>query len=261
MFGRVSLSSHHFLLRNRSDAIARGAVVVLPALDSGWFGPNGPGRQVVILIALAAIAITALLVAGAAYMRDQRHRARRPDDEELFTTTPLPMPKEELARLARESTPQYAFNGLKIPRWVQAGSLLVALAITYGVAQRVGHQDNQASARTEEHQDRGGGSVRDVADDSPEDLDLAPDSTPPFAFRARDWVARDGGGCAGQLVVTRGEPNAWSLTARVHNGEGQLIDTARARVTTLRIGDVVEFSFPRADCDRIGAWEVHGTRR
>jgi hypothetical protein len=171
------------------------------------------------------------------------------------------MPKEELARLSRESTPHYAFNGLRIPRWVQAGSLLVALAITYGVAQRVGPDDTGANPRAEERQDRAAGSVRDVADDSPEDLDLAPDSTPPFAFRARDWVARDGGGCSGRLVVTRGEPNAWSLTARVHDGDGRLIDTARARVTTLDAGDVVEFSFPRADCDRIGAWEVHGTRR
>jgi hypothetical protein len=248
-------------LRNRSDAIARGVIVVLPAFDSGWFGPNGPGRQVVILIVLAAIAITALLVAGAAYVRDQRNRGRRAEEEELFTTTPLPMPKEELARLAKESTPQYAFNGLKIPRWVQAGSLLVALVITYGVAQRVAPKDTQGNPRGGAQRDRAAGGARDLADDSPEDLDLAPDSTPPLSFRARDWVARDGGGCSGQLVVTRGEATAWSLTARVHDGQGQLIDTARARVTTLRMGDVVEFTFPRADCDRIGAWEVHGTRR
>jgi hypothetical protein len=100
-----------------------------------------------------------------------------------------------------------------------------------------------------------------VPEDSPEDLDLSPDSSPAFAFQARDWVDRPGGGCAGRLEVTKGEPNAWSLTARVHDGRGQLIDTARARVASLRAGEVVEFSFPRADCDRIGAWDVRGARR
>jgi hypothetical protein len=101
----------------------------------------------------------------------------------------------------------------------------------------------------------------DLADDSPEDLDLAPDSNPAFAFRVRDWVARGGGGCAGRREVTKGEPSAWSLTARVHDGKGQLIDTARANVGELREGQVVEFTFPRADCDRIGAWDVRGARR
>jgi hypothetical protein len=102
---------------------------------------------------------------------------------------------------------------------------------------------------------------RDVADDSPEDLDLSPDSAPPFSFRVRDWVPRGEGGCAGRLEVTKGEPSAWSLTARVHDGQGQLIDTARASVSGLQEGQVVEFSFPRADCDRIGAWDVRGARR
>jgi hypothetical protein len=46
----------------------------------------------------------------------------------------------------------------------------------------------------------------------------------------------------------------------VHDDQGQLIDSARTRVATLRAGDVVEFNFPHADCDRIGAWDVHGAR-
>ena len=256
--GRVSLYSHHSLLHNRSDAIARGAVVVLPSFDSGWFGPGAPGRQTVILIALAAIAITALFVAGTAFLRDQRHRTRRPDDDEQFTTTSLPIPTDELGRVSRESPPHYAFSTLRIPRWVQAGSLLAALLITWGVAQRVRPNDVAARSRNEDQRTASASGARDVAADSPEDLDLAPDSSP-FAFQARDWVTR-GGGCTGRLEVTKGEQSAWSLTARVHDGQGRLIDTAHARVTALRTGDVVEFRFPRADCDRIGAWDVHGAR-
>jgi len=100
----------------------------------------------------------------------------------------------------------------------------------------------------------------DDTNDSPEDLDLRPDSAPAFAFRVRDWVASNGG-CAGLLEVTKGEPRSWNLTARVHDGQGQLMDTARTRVSSLNEGDVVEFKFPRVECDRIGAWEVRGTRR
>jgi len=257
---RVGFFSHHSLLNNRSDAIARGALVVLPSLDSGWFGPSGPGRQVVIVIVLAAIAIMALLVAGSAFLRNQRHRGRRSDDEELFTTTPLPIPQEELGRFSRDVPPHYAFSGLRIPRWVQAGSLLAALLITWGVAQRVGPNAVGAGGRNEDQRTPAVAAARDVADASPEDLRLSPDSNPPFAFRPRDWVTRIGGGCSGRLEVTKGEPSAWSLTARVHDGQGRLIDTAHARVTTLRTGDVVEFNFRRADCDSIGAWDVHGAR-
>jgi hypothetical protein len=215
----------------------------------------------VIVIVLAAIAIIALVVAGSAFLRGERHRARRSDDEELFTTTPFPVPKEELGRFSRESSPHYAFSTLRIPRWVQAGSLLAALLITWGVAQRVGPNDVGARSRNEDQRVAAVAAARDVAADSPEDLDPAQDSNPPFAFQARDWVTRIGGGCAGRLEVTRGEASAWSLTARVHDGQGRLIDTAQARVTTLRTGDVVEFSFPRAECDRIGAWDVRGARK
>jgi hypothetical protein len=214
----------------------------------------------VIVIVLAAIAITALLIAGTAFLRDQRQRTRRSDDEELFTTTPLPMSKEELGRVSRESPGHYAFTTLRIPRWVQAGSLLAALLITWGVAQRVGPNDAGARSRNEDQQTAAVAGARDVADDSSEGLNLAADSSPPFSFSVRDWVTRVGGGCTGRLEVTRGEPTAWSLTARVHDGQGRLIDTAHARVTTLRAGDVVEFGFPRAACDRIGAWDVRGAR-
>ena len=255
--GRVSLYPHHSLLHNRSNAIARGAIVVLPSFGSGWLNPTGPGRQMVMVIALAAIAIVALLVASSAFLRDQRHRARRSDDDELFTSTPLAVPTDEFGR--RESPPHYAFNSVRIPRWVQAGSLLAALLITWGVAQRVGPTGIGARDRNEDQRAAAAAGARDVAVDSPEDLDLAPESKP-FAFSARNWVARVGGGCTGRLEVTRGESSGWSLTARVHDGQGRLIDTAHARVTTLRAGDVVEFGFPRAACDRIGAWDVQGAR-
>jgi len=229
----------------------------LPSFDSAWFGTNGPDRQVVIVIVLAVVAIAALLVAGSAFLRGQRQRARFSSDEHVFTTTPLPMPSEELARLARESTSYNAFAGLRIPRWVQAGSLLIALVVTWTVAQRVGPNSGTAAAKRGM---RASGSSSDLSEAAPENVDVAADSGPTFAFQARDWVTRPGGGCEGQLVVTRGEPSAWTLTARVHNDEGQLIDTAHARVAALRVGDVVEFNFPRADCDRIGAWDVRGDR-
>ena len=61
--------------------------------------------------------------------------------------------------------------------------------------------------------------------------------------------------------MIEGESSAWNLTARVHDGRGQVLDSARTRVGTLRQGDVVEFNFARADCDRIGAWDVRGDRR
>jgi hypothetical protein len=239
-------------LHNRSEAFVRSAVVVLPSFDSSWFGTSGPGRQVVIVIALAVIAITALLVAGAAYLRDQRHRGRRFDEDQLFTS------REELTRFGHDS-PHHAFTVLRIPRWVQAGSLLIALVITWAVAQRF-QTNGRTSAAAQERQARASASSVDVGDGLPEDPGLTPDSDAAFAFQARDWVARKGGGCEGRMVVTKGEPSAWSLTARVHDEEGQLIDTARARVSALRVGDVVEFSFPRADCDRIGAWDVRGAR-
>ena len=234
---------------------------MLPSFDSAWLAQSGVGRQVVIVAVLAAVAVVALLVAGVAYLNDHRRHARRGiDDEELVTSTPLPVTKEEMARMARESAHQ-AFRSVGIPRWVQIGSLVVALAITWAVAQRVRGTNGVSRAEAESTEANPVVRTNDVVEDSPEELDLVPDSNPPFAFRQRDWVARAGGGCSGRLEVTRGDPSAWSLTARVHDGQGQLIDTARARVPSLREGDVVEFSFARAECDRIDAWDVRGTRR
>lgn len=253
-FSRATLT-----LNKRSEALARGAIVAMPSLDSAWLGGSTPDRQVVIVIVLAVIAVTALLVAGSAYLRDQRERARFSGEERLFTTTPIPMARDEQARFARESLPHDAFRSLRIPRWVQVGSLLVALVITWSVAQRVSPTSGLSVAAKK---GTSAASSSDLTEASPEDLNNpAADAGPTFAFRARDWVTRRGGGCEGQLVVTRGEPSAWALTARVHDDEGQLIDTAHARVTTLRVGDVVEFNFPRADCDRIGAWDVRGDRQ
>ena len=208
------------------------------------------------MIVLAVIAIVALLVAGAALLRDQRRRSRFTTDE-LFTSTPLPMARDELGRLAREPS-HHGFTSVRIPRWVQVGSLLVALIVTWSVAQRVGPNAGLAAAK---RGIRASANSSDLSEASAEDLGPTTDSGPTFAFQARDWVTRRGGGCEGQLVVTRGEPNPWTLTARVHDDEGQLIDTARARVSALRVGDVVEFNFPRAECDRIGAWDVRGDRQ
>ena len=235
-------------------------MVVLPALDSRWL--EGPARPIALVVGFAVIAIIALFVASAAMLNGQRQRGRNAlDDEELFTTTPLPMAKEELARLKRQ-TP-YAFSGVGIPRWLQVGSILAALVITYAVAQRMqpadgrkGKTDSGRSVPRVAAADR----TPDDTNDSPEDLDLRPDSAPAFAFRVRDWVASNGG-CAGLLEVTKGEPRSWNLTARVHDGQGQLMDTARTRVSSLNEGDVVEFKFPRVECDRIGAWEVRGAPR
>jgi hypothetical protein len=255
---RASGSSRATLtLHKRSEAVARGAILALPSFDSTWFGRSTPDRQVVIVIVLAVIAVTALLVAGSAFLRGQRERARFSGEERLFTTTPLPMARDEQARFARESLPHDAFRSLRIPRWVQVGSLLVALVITWSVAQRVSPSSGLSVAAKK----RTSTASSDLTEASPEDLNPAADEGPAFAFQARDWVTRRGGGCEGQLVVTRGEPSAWALTARVHDDEGQLIDTAHARVTMLRVGDVVEFNFPRADCDRIGAWDVRGDRQ
>lgn len=247
------------ILHNRSDAFARGAVVLLPAVGSPWV--DGRGRPVILVIALAVVAIVALLVAAAAHLNGQRHRTRSAiDDEELFTTTPLPLPTEELARLAKQSS-RHEFRAFNLPRWVQLGSLIAALGMTWFVAQRLKPGDRSANAASRSIARIGAAErTRDEPSASPEDLDLSPDSAPAFAFRVRDWVERDGG-CAGLLEVTKGEPRSWNLTARVHDGQGQLIDTARARVATLREGDVVEFTFPRAHCDRIGAWDVRGSRR
>src|SRR5215212_2785685 len=47
-------------LHSRSDAFARGAVVLLPALDSRWL--EGRSRPIVLLVAFAGVAIIALLV-------------------------------------------------------------------------------------------------------------------------------------------------------------------------------------------------------
>jgi hypothetical protein len=249
-------------LRNRPDARTRSAVALLPLVDGGWFGQSGTGT-ILLLVGLAAVAILALLVASAAHRIKHSKRDDSINDEELFTTTPLPLPKEELARM-RANPPHRAHRTPTLPRWVQVGSVAVALGMTWYVAQRTGPSGRPKMAFSDSVRaiaSRAGAADRSgpESDDSPEDLDLVPDSAPPFSFRAGDWIT-SGAGCAGRLVVTKGEPNAWMLTARVHNGVGQLLDTARARVTSLSAGDIVEFKFSRATCDQIGAWDVRGAR-
>ena len=248
-------------LVHHSDA-GLGATVLLP-FDSEWLVQSGSLRPIALLVGLAALAILALLIASTARQIGQRQRARHDGDDELFTAPPLPMPSEHLARLKRESTPPYAFSTLKLPRWLQVGSLVVALGMTWMVYERIRPGNGQAASATAQGSDFSAGAAdraRDDMADSPEDLNPSPDSAPRFSFRAQDWVALKGG-CAGRLEVTRGEPNSWSLTARVHDDQGQLIDSARKRVASLRKGDVVEFRFARATCERIGAWDVRGARR
>ncbi|HUQ84619.1 MAG TPA: hypothetical protein VM076_25930 [Gemmatimonadaceae bacterium] len=240
-----------------------GFAVVIPAFDTRWFSHSGSTRPIAMLIGLAALAILALLVASAAHRRNQRPRSSDSQDE-LFTSTPLPMRKENVARRARSEPDHYAFSSLKLPRWVQAGSLVVALAFTWVVANRIRPggptRATRDTVRIGGIRVGGGSGATDAVTDSPEDLDLSPDSAPTFSFRARDWIASNGG-CAGRLEVTKGEPRGWNLTARVHDDQGQLLDSARTRVASLQLGDVVEFRFARAACERIGAWDVRGARR
>ena len=252
------------LVRQHSDARG-GTVVLLPALDSDWFSRTGGAQPITMLIGLAALAILALLIASAAHGRGRRDRARRPDDDDLFTTTPLPMAGDDRPGGRRAASPQDAFGGLRLPRWIQVGSLVIALGMTWVVYERIRPDGSGAPSNGDGVRIGGvriGGADRANADipESPEDLDLSPDSAPAFGLRARDWVVR-GGGCAGMLEVTKGAPSAWSLTARVHDDQGRLIDSARTRVTALRAGELVEFRFPRTACDRIGAWDVRGDRR
>src|SRR5215211_7909856 len=167
-------------LHNRSDAFARGAVVLLPSLDARWF--DGRARPLFLIVALAVVAIVALLVAAAAHLNAQRNRTKRPlDDEQLFTATPLAMPKEELARLA-DHPPQHAFRAVEIPRWLQVSSVIAALAFTWVVAQRIqpGNRKSRGNDDTVRSTVRLGSAqtTRDDPSDSPEDLDLAPDSSP-----------------------------------------------------------------------------------
>lgn len=246
------------------DALVRGAAVVLPAIDAELFDWSASARSIALLIGLALVAIVALLVAAAAHRQGQRAHSRSAvDDEELFVSTPLPVPKEELARLAK-SSPHLAHSALKLPRWVQVGSVIGALGITWMVSQRINptrsFEDTSEVLASRDTQVGAADRSRDEAGDSPEDLDLSPDSAPPFSFRAQGWVV-SGSGCSGRLEVTKGESSAWNLTARVHDGRGQFLDSARTRVTALRQGDIVEFKFARTDCDRIGAWDVRGDRR
>ena len=246
----------------RSDARTRGAALFIPVIDSGLFGQDGSALRIALVVGLGAIAIIALLVAAAAHRSSQARRSGTSiDEEELFTTTPLPMPKEELARLAK-NPPHHAYSAFRLPRWVQIGSLIVALGFTWTVAQRMRPNDGSTRTPFESRRATPGAVDRaaDDANDSPEDLDLSPDSAPPFSFRARDWVAI-GEGCEGRLEVTKGEAAGWNLTARVHDAQGQFLDSARTRVATLRRGDVVEFRFARTACDRIGAWDIRGDQR
>jgi hypothetical protein len=247
-------------LRTRPDVVSVGAVVTLPAVDT-WFDPaNSP---IVLIVALGIIAVVALMVAAAAYSGDARRRSRQGDDDdsEIFTTTPLPMPTEELARMRQEARQRrHALAPRRLPPWVQLGSVAVALGITFIAAQRL-RTDEPAKDGQPVVTDAGRSVDRADADDgSPASLDLAPTSGPPFQFRSRDFIAA-ATGCTGRLEVSKGAPGAWNLTARAHDERGQLIDSAFARVGNLREGEVVEFRFPRASCERIGAWDVSGARR
>ena len=104
-------------LHYRPDARSRGAVALLPLVDSEWLGQSGTGA-ILLLVGLAAIAIIALLVASAAHRIKHSQRRGVSEEEELFTTTPLPIPKEEMARM-RANPPHGAYRQPTLPRWVQ----------------------------------------------------------------------------------------------------------------------------------------------
>ena len=240
-----------------------GATILVPAFDSAWLSQSASVRPIAMLVGLAAVAILALLTASTAHRRGQRQRSRR-NDEQLFTTTPLPGSGE--ARLRREPSPHHAFSGLKLPRWLQVGSLLVAMGITWMVSERLrpaSERSNLGHGTARQGDVIAAGSDREPGDGqppSPEDVDLPAEAAAPFRFRVQEWVPR-GSGCAGRLEVTRGAPSSWSLTARVHDDQGRLLDSARMQVASLQPGNVVEFRFTRAACERIGAWDVRGTQR
>src|SRR5215207_7940098 len=122
------------LVNHRSDALFSVAVA-LPRFDAEWFTRSTSARPVARLVGLAGVAIIALLVASAAHRRNQRARSRGTDDHELFTATPLPMPREHGRQGYLAS--QQAFGGLRLPRWLQVGSLVIALAMTWVVSQRI----------------------------------------------------------------------------------------------------------------------------
>jgi len=236
--------------------------MLLPAFDSAWLNQSAAVRPIVMLVGLAVVAIVALLTASAAHRRGQRQRSRR-DEEELFTATPLPLSGD--ARLRRESSQHHAFSALKLPRWLQVGSLVVAMGITWMVSERL-RPANERFTRGDGTARQGdvtaAGAGRDPGDGqpSPEEAELPPEGAAPFSFRVVEWVPR-GSGCAGRLEVTKGASSAWSLTARVHDDHGRLLDSAQTRVAALEPRNVVEFRFTRAACARIGAWDVRGTRR
>jgi len=233
----------------------------LPTFDSAWLSQSAAVRPIALLVGLAAVAILALLTASAAHRHGQRPRSRR--DEELFTTPPLPMSGE--ARLRRESSPHHAFSALKLPRWLQVGSLVVAMGITWMVSERLrpaNERSNRGEGTARDSDVIAAGEGREPGDGqpSPEDAELPQAAAAPFAFRVQAWVP-SGSGCAGRLEVTKGAPSPWTLTARVHDDQGRLLDSARTRVASLQPRDVVEFRFTRASCARIGAWDVRGTKQ
>ena len=249
------------LVHHRSAAHV-GATILLPAFDSAWLSQSASLRPIAMLVGLAAVAILALLTASAAHRHGQRQRSRR-NDEELFTTTPLPVSGE--ARLRRESPPHHAFGPLKLPRWLQVGSLVVAVGMTWMVSERLrpANERSNGGNGTARQSDVGAAGANHEPGDgqrSPQDSELPPEPASPFSFRVQDWVPR-GSGCAGRLEVTKGAPSSWSLTARVHDDQGRLLDSARTRVASLQPRDVVEFRFTRTACERIGAWDVRGTQR
>jgi len=256
---------------SRSDAVRFGAVALVPAIDPGLLGLSWRAGPVALLIALGAVAVLALLVAAAAYGHDTRRRSRTAveDDSDLFTTTPLPMPKEELARMAAEPPPHHAFREHRLPRWVQVGSVVAALVITWVVAGRLRPPDGVARSDADSSASAASNSEPTASADPPPAIPVEASYDPddgdgptPFAFRALAWVVTGpASGCTGRLEVTRGTPTGWNLVARVLDDQGGLLDSARARVAGLREGEVVEFTFARATCDRIATWDVRGDRR
>lgn len=228
-------------------ALARPSLVPfgLPSIGS-------VGTENQIIIGLAVVAVVAGVVAVAAYVRDPARRAsrRRVDLAEYAATA---LPDTSGTRSASDDVPPhlaYATPGL--PRWIQLASVAVAVAVTWFVAERIlpsmaGSRDPTVATVIDDAEAPATGDAALVAD--------VRETT--FAFRALEWVDT-GEGCAGTMEATRPSASPRRLTMTVRDERGRILDTAHARVDSVRLGDIVEFEFARASCDRISAWEVRG---
>jgi hypothetical protein len=232
-------------------AVRRAAAARLSGFEMPWQDASDENRTLIALAGLVAIALLALLVAAAAH-RSRRRPRRRGSARETTPLTYRDPLSPEVPGTAREGeiAPELVYDTPRLPRWVQLGSIVVALGLTWTVAQRL----RPASDRASDEPQRTTPSVASADSARPE----ASSSTGvPFAFRARAWTD-EGAGCRSALEVTEGSSAPYELTLDVHDHGGRLLGRATARVAMLRPGETVEFRLRDVACDRIAAWEVRG---